>query len=80
MTIFKNVPKNSQIAAAGATRVGFLSERVTLTLQTAAEITGVSIPTLRRHEKAGRLRLLKVGGRTLVEARSLEAMLFGQAG
>jgi hypothetical protein len=55
-----------------------LSELLTLTLQKAAAITGISIATLRRHAKVGRLVLIKVGSRTLVEARSLEALLSGR--
>lgn len=51
---------------------------LTLTLERAAAITGISIATLRRHAKLGRLDLIKVGSRTLVEARSLEALLSGR--
>lgn len=45
------------------------------TLTEAARITGLSIATLRRHAKASRLRFFKVGGRTLVCAASLRALL-----
>jgi hypothetical protein len=55
-----------------------LSELLTLTLQRAAAVTGISIATLCRHAKLGRLDLIKVGSRTLVEARSLEALLSGR--
>jgi hypothetical protein len=54
-------------------------ERLSYTLPEGASITGLSIATLRRHEKAGRLRFFKVGGRTLVCAASLRALLLGQA-
>ena len=52
---------------------------LTLTLQRAGAITGVSVATLRRDEKADRLRFVKLGGRSLVEASSLQALLFGRA-
>lgn len=45
------------------------------TLPAAARITGVSISTLRRQNCAGKLRFFKLGGRTLVCAASLRALL-----
>jgi excisionase family DNA binding protein len=45
------------------------------TLGDATNVSGLSRSTLYRHAKAGRLRLVRVGGRTLVEARSLRALL-----
>ena len=78
MRTLQNVSANPDASNAVAARANCLADRLSLTLQHASEITGISIATLRRHEQAGRLRFLKVGGRTLVEARSLEAMLFGQ--
>lgn len=54
-------------------------ERLSYTLSAAAGATGLSVATLRRHEKAGRLRFFKVGGRTLVCAASLRGLLAGQA-
>jgi hypothetical protein len=45
------------------------------TLPDATVVTGLSVATLRRRAKEGRLRLLQVGGRTLVEAASLRALL-----
>ncbi len=45
------------------------------TLGRAARISGLSIATLRRHEKAGRLTFYRVGRRTLVSAASLRALL-----
>ena len=59
------------------TRKTCLSGLLSLTLQKAAEITGISVATLRRHHHAERLVFIKIGGRTLVDARSLEALLFG---
>ena len=53
-------------------------ERISLTLTDASVATGLSVATLRRHEKAGRLRFFKVGGRTLVCAGSLRALLQGE--
>lgn len=50
-------------------------ERLSYTLPDAVEATGLSEATLRRHAKAGRLRLYKVGGRTLVCAVSLRDLL-----
>jgi excisionase family DNA binding protein len=48
---------------------------ITHTLNDAALITGLSRSTLYRHEKAGRLRMVRVGGRTLVDAASLRALV-----
>lgn len=41
----------------------------------AVQISGLSRATIYRHGKAGRLRLVKVGGRTLVNAESLRTLL-----
>ncbi|WP_206664492.1 helix-turn-helix domain-containing protein [Dankookia rubra] len=41
----------------------------------AAAVSGLSRSTLYRHATAGRLRLVKVGGRTLVCAASLRVLL-----
>jgi excisionase family DNA binding protein len=54
---------------------GAPGERVSYTLQNASEVIDLSIATLRRLNKAGRLRFIKVGGRTLVDARSLHALI-----
>jgi excisionase family DNA binding protein len=48
---------------------------ITHTINDAAHITGLSRSTLYRHEKAGRLRMVRVGGRTLVDAVSLRALV-----
>lgn len=57
--------------------IGTDVERLAYTLPAAALATGLSAITLRRHAKAGRLRLFKVGGRTLVCAASLRTLLSG---
>jgi len=46
-----------------------------MTLSNAAAISGLSITTLRRHAANGNLRLIKLGGRTLVESASLRRLL-----
>ncbi len=48
---------------------------LTYTLNGAAAASGLSRSTLYRHAAAGRLRLIKVGGRTLVDAGSLRALV-----
>jgi hypothetical protein len=48
---------------------------LTYTLPDAARISGLSQATLRRHAKAGRLRLLRLGGRTLLCGDSLRRAL-----
>jgi hypothetical protein len=45
------------------------------TLFDASRISGLSQPTLRRRAAEGRLRLTRVGGRTLVVGDSLRALL-----
>jgi excisionase family DNA binding protein len=45
------------------------------TLNSAAAASGLSRSTLYRHAAAGRLRLVKVGGRTLVDAASLRSLV-----
>ena len=49
------------------------------TLQSAAVVVDLSTATLRRHEKAGRLRFVRIGGRTMVDAASLHAFARGEA-
>jgi excisionase family DNA binding protein len=49
-------------------------ERISYTLQNAANVLDLSVATLRRLEKAGRLRFIRIGGRTLVDAKSLHAL------
>ena len=52
---------------------------LTHTLNDATHITGLSRSTLYRHAAAHRLRIVKVGGRSLVGAASLRALV-GAAG
>ena len=47
------------------------------TLNDATATSGLSRSTLYRHAKAGRLRLARVGGRTLVIGESLRALIEG---
>ncbi len=60
---------------AAPTRQGTRAAPLTHTLNDAAHITGLSRSTLYRHALAGRLRLVRVGGRTLVDAASLRELL-----
>lgn len=48
---------------------------LTHTLNDACSVSGLSRSTLYRHAAVGRLRLVRVGGRTLVDAASLRALL-----
>ncbi len=48
---------------------------LTMTLSNASAISGLSISTLRRHAAKGHLRLIKLGGRTLVDSASLRRLL-----
>lgn len=52
---------------------------LTYTLHDAAAASGLSRNTLYRHAQAGALRLVKVGGRTLVDAASLRALVGAEA-
>ena len=49
--------------------------RISYSLNEAVRVSSLSKSTLYRHNKAGQLRLIRVGGRTLVDARSLHALL-----
>jgi excisionase family DNA binding protein len=53
----------------------FQAAPLTYTLNNAAAACGLSRSTLYRHAAAGRLQLMKVGGRTLVNAASLRALV-----
>jgi Helix-turn-helix domain len=55
-------------------------EPLAYTLPEAARISGLSISTLRRHWKRGALDCPRVGGRRLVDARSLRRLIRGDAG
>ncbi len=67
----------TNLPSAPARNVG--SGALTHTLNDAARITGLSRSTLYRHASGGRLRLVKVGGRTLVCAASLRALVGAEA-
>ena len=58
-----------------APREAIAAVPITHTLNDAARITGLSRSTLYRHEQAGRLRMVRVGGRRLVCAASLRALV-----
>ena len=48
---------------------------ISLTLQDAARLSGLSVATLRRRAAAGELRLFRSGGRRLADGASLRRML-----
>lgn len=50
-------------------------DALTYTLPDAARLSGLSPSTIRRRAKAGALRLVRVGRRTLVEGDGLRRML-----
>ena len=50
-------------------------EALTFTLPDAAALSGLSVATLRRREKEGALRFVRVGSRTLVNGDSFRRML-----
>ena len=52
-----------------------LRNAITYTLQDAARLSGLSVPTLRRRATAGELRLFRSGGRRLADGASLRRML-----
>lgn len=52
---------------------------ISVTLQDAVPMTGLSIATLYRRAQDGTLPLRKVGGRTLVLVKDLEALITGEA-
>ncbi|WP_270937196.1 hypothetical protein [Falsiroseomonas oryzae] len=54
-------------------------EPLAYTLRSATLATGLSENTLRRRAAEGRLRLVKIEGRTLVDGDSLRAMIRGAA-
>lgn len=56
-----------------------LVSALTYDLHDAARISGLSRATLYRHHAASRLRFVKVGGRTLVDAASLRKLLGAEA-
>lgn len=53
------------------------TERPLLTLKAAAEIIGISVASLYRFSDEGRLTFRRLGGRTLVDTKSLIALAEG---
>jgi excisionase family DNA binding protein len=68
----RTTPANPQARMAGGRPA---ADPMAYTLDRAAAACGLSRSTLYRHAKAGRLRLLRVGGRTLVDAASLRTLI-----
>jgi excisionase family DNA binding protein len=66
-------PTTAEAVASKAARPAAAPLAYTLSDATAA--CGLSRSTLYRHAKAGRLRLVRVGGRTLVDAASLRVLI-----
>ena len=54
--------------------------QVLLTLQSTAKVLDLSVATVRRLEKAGRLRFIRIGGRTMVDPQSVRALAAGRVG
>lgn len=52
---------------------------IAVTIQVATKISGLSHATLYRRAKDGSLPLRRVGGRTLILMRDLEALITGEA-
>lgn len=65
----------TEVSCAIFPRIGHLAAPITYTLNDATTVSGLSRSTLYRHAAANRLRLVRVGGRTLVNAASLRALL-----
>jgi excisionase family DNA binding protein len=53
------------------------SDPLAYRLDHASAVSGLSRSTLYRHAQSGRLKMLKVGGRRLVDAESLRQLLCG---
>lgn len=54
-------------------------ERLAFRVKDACTAAGIGRTTLYKLAKEGRLRLIKVGGRTLIDAGSLRALISGQS-
>lgn len=52
-----------------------LPHALSFTLSDASRLSGLSQPSLRRRAKEGRLMLVKIAGRTLVQGASLRRLL-----
>jgi excisionase family DNA binding protein len=48
--------------------------QILLTLQSTARVLDLSVATVRRLEKAGKLRFVRVGGRTMVDPKTVRAL------
>jgi excisionase family DNA binding protein len=48
--------------------------QVLLTLQSTAKMLDLSVATVRRLEKVGKLRFVRVGGRTMVDPQTVRAL------
>jgi excisionase family DNA binding protein len=48
--------------------------QVLLTLQSTAKVLDLSVATIRRLEKQGKLRFVRVGGRTMVDPQTVRAL------
>ena len=48
--------------------------QVLLTLQSTAKVLDLSVATVRRLEKVGKLRFVRVGGRTMVDPQTVRAL------
>lgn len=59
--------------------MGAATTLFTATLDEAARLSGLSITTLRRHHKRGLIDCPRVGGRRLVDARSLRCLIRGES-
>jgi len=53
--------------------------RLVYTIREACRVSTLGRATIYNHINAGRLRVVRVGGRTLVPAESLHALIAGQA-
>jgi excisionase family DNA binding protein len=59
----------------GFRKEGIPSEaQILLTLQSTAKVLDLSVATVRRLEKLGKLRFVRVGGRTMVDPKTVRAL------
>lgn len=63
----------------GQAPVPALDQRAGVTLQHAAKLLDISVSSLYRVKRAGKLRFFKVGGRTLVCTASMRALVNADA-
>ncbi|MCX8133897.1 MAG: helix-turn-helix domain-containing protein [Roseococcus sp.] len=67
-------------ADAAAARAGRAGPPLAHGLAEASHVSGLSASTLRRRAREGRLKLVRVGRRTLVDAQSLRRLLGAELG